>query len=308
MYEENLRVPLIVSDPRFAAGTVTEIVESIDVAPTILDLLGFGLPEAFQGRSLRPLLSGAAESWAEKPAYAEAGMFHERKALRTATEKLVWSPEGVLLNDDFISGRRTPPKYLRQEGKFYDMAGEGEGRDVVRQSPERAARLKREILSRMRANESAQLTGESVFRRIAFDEHWQEAVTGAAGVRYHGGVLAIDGSPDAFAEWRVDFPRPVVEAELQVLASCDRPADFFAWSVDREQWSALGWGDSGPPVRSVERTVAMDGAETLWLRFALPVPARASLKHIHLNARFADAPEHAGETLKDELAALGYME
>jgi len=308
MYEENLRVPLIVSDPRLEPRTVPQIVESIDVAPTILDLLGLGAPDSFQGRSLRPLLFGTPGAWPEKPAYAEAGMFHERKTLRTAAAKLVWSPEGILLNDDFISGRRNPTKYLRQEGKLYDLSDAGENREVSRQQPERAVRLKQEIVSRMRVNEGAQLTGESIFRRISFDNHWQEKAVETAGVDYRNGLLNIVEDTVAHALWQVTFPRPVAAVDLRLLAFCDRPVDFFAISTDREDWQVLGWPESGPPVaRPVEQTFEMNGATTLWLRFALSAPARASLKHIHLNARFPGGPSPDG-TLRDELAALGYME
>ncbi|MFM1870794.1 MAG: hypothetical protein RL398_216 [Planctomycetota bacterium] len=58
-YEESLRVPLVVVDPRqkARAGRVVEVPAlNVDVAPTVLDYAG--LPAVMQGRSLRPLVRG----------------------------------------------------------------------------------------------------------------------------------------------------------------------------------------------------------------------------------------------------------
>ena len=60
-YEEAVRVPLIVRWPgRFSSGSqVSELVELLDLAPTLCDLAGIGSEPGYQGLSLRPLLEGA---------------------------------------------------------------------------------------------------------------------------------------------------------------------------------------------------------------------------------------------------------
>ena len=60
-YDESLRVPFIVHVPgRTAAGSVRdELVLNVDLAPTLLDLAGLEIPDAMQGRSLKPLLEAA---------------------------------------------------------------------------------------------------------------------------------------------------------------------------------------------------------------------------------------------------------
>ena len=69
LYEESIRVPLIVFDPRLPAdrrGAVSdELALSIDIAPTILDLAGLPVPEEMQGRSLKPVLENPELSWRE---------------------------------------------------------------------------------------------------------------------------------------------------------------------------------------------------------------------------------------------------
>lgn len=67
MYEESIRTPLIISDPRLAArrhgSVVNEMTLNVDLAPTILDLVGLRVPNVMQGRSLRPLVEGARVAW-----------------------------------------------------------------------------------------------------------------------------------------------------------------------------------------------------------------------------------------------------
>ena len=60
MYEESLRTPLIVRWPGVVApGTENaDLVQNLDYAETFLDIAGAEIPEAMQGRSLVPLLTG----------------------------------------------------------------------------------------------------------------------------------------------------------------------------------------------------------------------------------------------------------
>lgn len=64
-YEETARIPLIVRYPPVAvAGAVLDpLVQTIDLAPTVLDLAGVADPVARQGRSLVPLLRGERPAW-----------------------------------------------------------------------------------------------------------------------------------------------------------------------------------------------------------------------------------------------------
>jgi N-acetylglucosamine-6-sulfatase len=64
-YEETVRIPLIVRYPSVArAGAVPpEMVQTIDLAPTLLELAGVVDPVERQGRSLVPLLRGEHPPW-----------------------------------------------------------------------------------------------------------------------------------------------------------------------------------------------------------------------------------------------------
>jgi lipoteichoic acid synthase len=53
LYEEDLRIPLLLVNPRLFGGEVDSVVSGMkDVAPTVLDLLGYPTPREWQGRSL----------------------------------------------------------------------------------------------------------------------------------------------------------------------------------------------------------------------------------------------------------------
>ncbi|MBP1657233.1 MAG: Choline-sulfatase [Bacteroidetes bacterium] len=59
MYEEALRIPLIIRYPALLAPRVVpEMVQNIDFAPTFLDLAGVNVPSAMQGRSIRDVAQG----------------------------------------------------------------------------------------------------------------------------------------------------------------------------------------------------------------------------------------------------------
>jgi N-acetylglucosamine-6-sulfatase len=64
-YEEAIRIPLVVRYPRLidAGTTRDELVLSIDLAPTLLDLAGVHPLDRMHGRSLAPLLRGEAPDW-----------------------------------------------------------------------------------------------------------------------------------------------------------------------------------------------------------------------------------------------------
>ena len=73
MYEDSLRVPLLMRYPRAVAGGQVEsrFAMNVDLAPTILDFAGLPVPESMQGRSLRPLVSGeSAEDWRKSAYYS----------------------------------------------------------------------------------------------------------------------------------------------------------------------------------------------------------------------------------------------
>ena len=70
LYDQSIRVPLIIYDPRLPkrqrGRVMKELVNSIDLPATFVDLAGVEVPEVYQGRSLVPLLQGKrVKNWRE---------------------------------------------------------------------------------------------------------------------------------------------------------------------------------------------------------------------------------------------------
>jgi choline-sulfatase len=69
LYEEQTRVPLIISIPGETPRVIDRDVELVDVAPTLLDLVGAPIPAAMRGHSLLPAIEG--KPLPPEPIYAE---------------------------------------------------------------------------------------------------------------------------------------------------------------------------------------------------------------------------------------------
>lgn len=72
-YETCLRVPLIIRGPELVSGLrIANRVGTVDIVPTILDILGFAIPSQVQGRSLAPILRGEMNELSPASYYAES--------------------------------------------------------------------------------------------------------------------------------------------------------------------------------------------------------------------------------------------
>jgi arylsulfatase A-like enzyme len=69
------RVPIIIADPRIRGPRrITQVVRTVDIAPTLLDLAGLPAAESMQGVSLVPLMRGETLE-KELPAFNETGVW-----------------------------------------------------------------------------------------------------------------------------------------------------------------------------------------------------------------------------------------
>ncbi len=104
-YDPTLHVPLIMRPPGAGGGRrVAERVGTVDIVPTILDLLGFEIPEALQGRSLVPLMRGEERARERRAYYSESLSprfshgFGELRALYWGPWKYIHGPRPELFN------------------------------------------------------------------------------------------------------------------------------------------------------------------------------------------------------------------
>lgn len=101
-YEESIRVPLIVFDPRLPEGSRgvvnDEFVLNIDVAPSIVTAAGVPVPQLMQGSDFSPLyLSDKPVPWRQEFFYEHPFVTNESRipsseALITHSDKYIWWP------------------------------------------------------------------------------------------------------------------------------------------------------------------------------------------------------------------------
>jgi arylsulfatase A-like enzyme len=134
-YDETIHVPLFVKFPHsWKAGTrISDVVETVDIAPTLLDHLGIEPPESFQGESLMPLIEGRPGRH-KHTAVSQDTIVETRYGLRTDRAKLI---------TDVKSSRR----------ELYDLrADPGETVNVADRRAELASELEARLKRQMRAN------------------------------------------------------------------------------------------------------------------------------------------------------------
>tara|TARA_B100000949_G_scaffold130494_1_gene115030 strand:+ start:69 stop:1418 length:1350 start_codon:yes stop_codon:yes gene_type:complete len=94
LYDENIRVPLIISGPKILPRKISFLMSNMDIFPTIFDILGLETnKEKIDGRSLKPILDN--QELKEKPIFLHT-MPHEK-----------------IEKDDAVGIRTTKYKFIR---------------------------------------------------------------------------------------------------------------------------------------------------------------------------------------------------
>lgn len=147
LYDELLRVPLIVKLPgsKRAGETVTETVSMLDLAPTVLGVLGLAAPDSFLGRNLFPSCASVASPVAAVSEIDTAGS--PVTAIRDADWKLY---QEMLFDLESDAGERTDvaaehaeiARRLAERRREALEARPAAAPDVVRLAPEAVERLR----------------------------------------------------------------------------------------------------------------------------------------------------------------------
>ncbi len=141
VYETTLAVPLLLRGPGIVPGRqLRATARSVDLLPTVLDLLGVSLPPTahFSGRSLAPTLRGGPEP-PEAETYAES---------LTPLLHFGWSDLRALRDGRF--------KYiLAPRPELYDLrADPAESRNLIASSPAQAEALNAALMQRLAAEKT----------------------------------------------------------------------------------------------------------------------------------------------------------
>lgn len=161
-YEQSLRIPFIVHDPRPQArkGFVfDEMVLNIDVAPTLLGLAGVPVPKTMDGRSLVPLIDGEKTEWRDH-------FFHEYYTSPANAPRYIPRSVGV---------RTVNRKYVRwidldpPVEEFYDLEKDPLERTNLINNPE----YRRQVETLRETFESWRRGNPSTYHYDSYGEHPQ---------------------------------------------------------------------------------------------------------------------------------------
>jgi choline-sulfatase len=143
-YDPALRVPLMMRWPeRIARRVVRDFTASVDVGPTILDLLGAERFEVNHGQSLRPYLEGRRVEKPREEIFSEY-LENEEACIRTREWKYVHCSGRRARTDGYSTDHPTPGRYVR----LYNLkADPGEFHNVADQHPAIMQKLTHDMLA-----------------------------------------------------------------------------------------------------------------------------------------------------------------
>lgn len=133
VHDAAYHTPLIIRQPGNAGragAVVTQPVESIDIAPTILDFVGQDIPNAMDGRSLLPLLAG--EVPADWRTYTVSELDFSEPTAPTIWEEMLGTGPGNSALSILRAGRFTLVEFAADLPPIlYDHEGQGEQVNVA---------------------------------------------------------------------------------------------------------------------------------------------------------------------------------
>ncbi|MBM3813335.1 MAG: sulfatase [Acidimicrobiia bacterium] len=146
-YDPAMHVPLIMRWPsRIGQRAVHTMTEHIDVAPTILDMLGAPSLDLMHGQSLRPYLEGRRHSSPRDHIFSQY-LENEEAFVRTARWKYNLCSGRRERTDGYKTDNPTPGRYRR----LYDLkADPDEFTDVAAKFPNIVAEMEEKMLTRFR--------------------------------------------------------------------------------------------------------------------------------------------------------------
>jgi len=172
LYEENLRIPLVVRVPGMAEGKrVAGPAQSVDLLPTVVELFGLEPPPLMQGLSLVPALKGnAMPGLADRDIFAMVTMdsFYYPITLDSEKEKDLKDPG---LECQYIMTVIDGPwKYIHYfktgREELFNLEKDPEERmDLSKQNPEIAAQMREKINAHI--EESVEMGGVDIRKELS---------------------------------------------------------------------------------------------------------------------------------------------
>ncbi len=175
LYDNVLRPPLILYGPTVPRGRRVDVLTQLmDVAPTVLELLGLAAPPGVEGRSLVPLLEGSSEPHAYSQVLAAECTWMAKWALRKDGFKVIVSREPDFYGNPLIElyDLRSDPAETRNLADERSDVGDALIEDLESQIVARLAELGRSV-DPVRAHGSLR---DKIFRKPSFQRRMKRLV------------------------------------------------------------------------------------------------------------------------------------
>ncbi len=189
VYEEQVRVPLVVVGPGVVGGHVTSVVQTVDLLPTVLSALGIPRPARVRGRDLGAVLAATGTARTEPGlafsetddytlvAQGDARLVCARKIGACALHRL---PQDPLEQRDITSSEPALAKALREggariareHGKYEPVAG-GELPEALRRGMQGDAEAAEEVAALL---DDARLSVRRKAAEVSFELHAEAAL------------------------------------------------------------------------------------------------------------------------------------
>ena len=292
LYDFNLLVPLIIALPEGAGGgrRVVEQVRSVDVLPTVLDILGLPVPPELDGTSLRDLLEGRPDD-ASREAWSYAASSNRGISVRLSNRhKYVlnhtpWPP---------LQGREELYDLLEDPAEEHNLAATGPHLQEIRQ------RAVRRLAQRIQ--------GIVIHVRNGEEEPLRGALRGAAIRGFRLKMLAPEGASLAWLDTDPGIARFTIP-----------PGGFGAYVIEGAGTESLeveietdhgGVRSVAVDTANLEQPWQLRYADAVWeLHRSVDTVATAVTVSRRGSAR-ESAPDPAAidPQLRAELRALGYLD
>jgi len=168
LYDSDMYVPLILQGPSIPKGKcIDAMVNTLDIAPTILEVAGLPPLKHAQGKSLMPLITDEANA-AHDYIFAEQDILEPLRSVRDKRYKLV---------------------FHLQDGKnqLYDtIADPGEQKDIVEQNPEILRTLSVHLTDYIKKNELPEKEKLQRWEQVRPFEYIIDEVTTSARLQFFG--------------------------------------------------------------------------------------------------------------------------
>lgn len=100
LFDEQIKIPLLLILPGWKSGRISNIIETVDLMPTVLDLLGITFPEQIDGKSVVPILetgnlTNTNRAFAMNALQSPEDKSPRQYSVRNLDYKLIFQEDGI---------------------------------------------------------------------------------------------------------------------------------------------------------------------------------------------------------------------